>query len=103
MRVLLFDMRDSPVPGDRQIILRLVDDTGILRAQSPIYGEEDFARNLGEVLAGAFGTELVWLGPSSSSEFPEEDEAGRVLRQGMLEQLVPDEQFADGLRQRALF
>jgi hypothetical protein len=64
MRVIIYDMRDAREPGDRLIVLRLIDSTGCLRVQSPIYGTEDFAQNLGEVLAKAFGTELEWLGPS---------------------------------------
>jgi hypothetical protein len=86
MKVIIYDMSDDKVP---QIILRLVDDTGCLRVQSPIYGNADFARNLGEVLAGAFDTELTWLGPSMLSV--------------AVKQLVDDQHFADGLRQRALF
>ena len=65
MRVIIYDMRDAKEPGDRQIVLRLIDSTGCLRVQSPIYGTEDFAQNLGEVLAQAFGTELEWIGPSA--------------------------------------
>ena len=65
MRVIIYDMRDAKEPGDRQIVLRMVDDTGCLRVQSLIYGTEDFAQNLGEVLANAFGTELQWVGPSA--------------------------------------
>jgi hypothetical protein len=83
MKVIIYDMSDDP-HACPQIILRLVDNTGCLRVQSPIYGDADFARNLGEVLSNAYDTDLVWLGPS-------------------LDQSVPDEHVADVLRQRALF
>lgn len=107
MKVIIYDMSDDP-HARPPIILRLVDDTGCLRVQSPIYGDADFTRNLGDVLANAFDTELLWLGPSSSPEdarghVSDSDPAGLLLREAMLEQLVPDDQFADGFVQRSLF
>jgi hypothetical protein len=65
MKVFIFDLRDSKNPCDRLIVLRLVDDTGCLRVQSPIYNAtEDTARNLGDLIASAFNTQLQWVGPS---------------------------------------
>ena len=104
MKIIIYDMSDDP-HARPPITLRLVDDTGCLRVQSPIYGDADFARNLGEILAGAFDTELVWLGPSpefADDDDPQSSAAGQLLREAMLEQLTP-EQLPDGLRQLDLF
>jgi hypothetical protein len=100
MKVLIFDMTDDP-QARPQIILRLVDDTGCLRVQSPIYGTADFARNLGEILAAAFDTDLTYIGPSPDG--PTSDESSQLLRGALLDQHIPEEQVAPGLTQKSLF
>lgn len=84
MKVFIFDLRDAKEPCDRLIVLRLVDGTGCLRVQSPIYNAtEDTARNLGELLASAFNTELQWVGPS-----PIADALGTAAEAEQLQQAV---------------